>query len=190
MLVDRAESPALLWRELYAVAMNACAQHPVDADLARRLIEYARACQASAASDVRAAVHSEFWERLFDDAGLSAVFQGLVSESEFREMESVLLARFLPDRYAALRADFYRARAEADAGTTLAKLRQIKDEILETCPAEHRASVLYAWTNVLELLEVRENFLGVDTFIDNLDGVPISSGHELSPARAAFARAP
>jgi hypothetical protein len=159
--------------------MNASAQGPIDADLPRRLIEYARVCRASPAGDVRAAVHSEFWERLFDDARLRSLFQGILSETEVRAMEPLLLARLPLDQYAALQADFYRIRAETETGTFLAKLRQIKNEILETCPADHKTSVRDAWTNVLGLLEVGEDFLGIDIFIDNLDEVPISPSQRL-----------
>jgi hypothetical protein len=177
-LVDRAESPMALWRDLYSAATNACAQRAVDSDLLRRIVEYARACRASPADDVRVAVRSEFFERLFDDAGVRSTFQSLLTETEFRAMEPLLSSRFSPDQYAALQTDFYRTRAEVEAGTTLAKLRQIKDEILDASLDEHKVSVRRAWTNVLGLLEVHEDLIAVENFIDNLYGVPISPGQD------------
>ena len=179
-LIDRAESPTALWQQLYLIATTACAQPHVDVDLLRRLFEYARACRDSSSDDVTMAVQSEFYERLFDDARVRPHLPRLVSEPQFRALEPLFALRFTADQFVRMRADFYRMLAQVEAGTTLAELRRIKDELLKICPKEREVSLLRTWTTVLSILNAGEDLIGTEIFIDNLqeDAIPMTPRHE------------
>src|SRR4051812_40200878 len=104
-LGDSAESPVALWEQLYAVAVNGA--H--DDGLLRRVFQVAK---DSASAEARAAVKSEFYEKLFDDETARPHLQRHLRETQFLTLEPLLATRFSADQLAALHVDFYRALAE------------------------------------------------------------------------------
>lgn len=178
-LVDCAESPTALWQHLYTIATSACSPQVVNADLLRRIFQYAETCRGFGNEEICSAVEAEFYQKLFDDATARPHLQRLLREPQFLALEPVLSTRFPPDQFVLLRADFFRALAEVEAGTTLATLRRIKDDILEACPDESKFWVQSAWIDIMSLLEAGEELIGLEIFFDKLTDSPVPIAPEI-----------
>lgn len=166
--IQMARSPLALWQQMYAFAVDGCRSGTVDDDLLQRLFQVACDSRSSASAKVRAAVQSEFYHRLFEDEVARLHFRRHLRETEFLELEAELArgATSLPWRE--LRTSFYEARADLDSGTTLGAARRLKDEILDAATPEAAEQVREAWAIVLPLLEVHEDVVGLEIFMDNL----------------------
>jgi hypothetical protein len=166
--IETASSPLVLWRQLYAFALEICHRDTVDGELLQRLFRYAWDCHRSPAEDVETAVHAGFYERLFDDEVATPHFLPHLRETELLELEPWLARRIPSDDFARIRAAFYRARAELDNGTTLGAARQLKDELVDSGTPEVAELARRAWTIVLPLLEVREDVVGLEILLDSV----------------------
>lgn len=166
--VQSARSPLVLWQHLYAFAVDVCRSGTVSDSLLRRLFAYARESRSNPASAVRTSVCSEFYEKLFDDEMARSHLQRHLCETEFLELEPALVRRFTPEEYLGIRSTFHAVRQELDSGTTLGAARRLKDALLGGAAPERADDIRRAWMNTLPLLEVHEDGVGLELFIDNV----------------------
>lgn len=166
--VQSARSPLALWQCLYTFAVDACRDGTVSDDLLRRLFAYARESRSNPASIVGTPVSSEFYEKLFDDEVARLHFQRCLSETEFLALEPILARRFTPMEFLRLRETFYAQRQELDGATTLGAVRRLKDDLLAGASPERAADICRAWRMALPVLEVHEDLVGLEIFIDNV----------------------
>lgn len=177
-LIEHAESPSALWRQLYAIAVDLGSSSAADSNFLNRLFRYAKICWDSPTEATGSAVRREFYERLFDHEGARDHLQRLLAETEFRALEPSLSARFPPDQFAVLRAGFFRSLAEVEGTTTTGMVRRIKNEILADCTEGERHLVEAAWAQSLRLFEVGELQIGLETFLECLPEFSMPSAGE------------
>jgi hypothetical protein len=140
-------------------------------DLLRRLFQYARESRGGPAVGARTAVHSQFYERLFEDEVARLSFRRHLTETEFLELEPTFARRFGSSELAEIRSMFYEARLALDGGTTLGAARRIKDDLLDAVAPEVAEHVRQAWAMSLPLLEVHEDVIGLEIFLDNISNL-------------------
>lgn len=178
--IQSANSPRTLWQHLTTSAIEGCRRSALRDEFLRKLFQYARESCRGPSPDIRASVYAEFYERLFEDELVRPHLLRYLQETEFLELEPALSRRWGSRELAAIRAQFYSALRESQRGTTLAAAREVKDELLGSMAPEAADVVRGARLMSLPLLEVHEDVIALEMFIDTVSCLepPISSGFE------------
>ena len=172
--IERAPSPEALCSQLHDLAVATCAQLPVDERLLGGIFACARRCSSPSGSEGSDAASSCFYTRLLDDPLLRSWIPRFMTERAFLGLAPTLAARVGAEQFAVFEAEFFRGLARAEEGTRIGALRAIKDDLLTAAPDDAKAMIRSSWALVGELLEVGEEVVGLEIFLDNLSDAEIS----------------